>query len=160
MPRSKHPRKAQLPHRLERPRLLPRNIKRHQRRALKRSVPIIRHRLSGRLVAEPIADPIRVAGPDNSLHALLDYVRELGEEGAGVVARCGELLVGRIGAFLVGRFGADGLNYGAGLEVADVCLRWVGVVAWGADVVDVEVSGLGKWAFNVVVADFVGVRAG
>lgn len=78
MPSPKDPRKTQLPYRLKRPCLLPRHVIRRQRRTLESGLSIIRHRLRSRLVAEPIADPIRISGPDHGLHAFLHNVGELG----------------------------------------------------------------------------------
>lgn len=76
------------------------------------------------------------------------------------VAGVGEFLVGRVGAFLVGALGADLGGHGGGLQVGDVGFRGAGVGARGADVVDVEVGGLGEGALDAVVAGVVGRDAG
>ena len=112
MPRAKNPQKPKIPHLLEIPTMAPRNRIRPQRLRLESALPTIRHRFRRRLAPEPVADPVRVAGPDDGLHARIDDVRELGEEAAGVVASRGEFLVGRIGAFLVRGLGADGFDDG------------------------------------------------
>lgn len=160
MPRPKDPREAQLPHRLERPRRLPIHRIARQGRALEGALPAVRHRLGGGLVAEPVTDPVGVSRVDDRLHAGADDVAELGEEGAGVVARAGKFLVGGVGAFLVRALRPNRFHHSRRLEVVDVCFRGVGVVARGADVVDVEVGGLAEGAFDAVVADVVGVLAG
>lgn len=98
----------------------------------------------------------------------MDDGGEGGEEVAGVVACAGEFLVGRVGAFGVGCFGADGRGDGGLEEVGGVGGWGVGVCAWFADVVDVEVvegdAAVGgrsaEGAFDVVVAGVVGVFAG
>ena len=90
--------------------------------------------------------------------------REMGE-GEGLTIACGsELIVGGVGTFGVGGFGTNGTGDRGLEEVGGVGLWWVGVVAWFADVVDVEVvgcgaalcGGLAEGAFNVVVAGIVG----
>lgn len=118
--------------------------------------------------AEPVADPVGVAGPHDDADAALDDGREGGEEAAGVVARGGEFVVGRVGTLGVGCFGADGAGDGGFEEVAGVGGGWVRVGARFADVVDVEVvegdaavgGGGAEGAFDVVVAGVVGVFAG
>lgn len=160
MPRPEDAREAQLAHALESPRLCPAHRVTRQGRRLEGALPAICDGFGGGLVAEPVADPVGVAGPDDGLHALLDHVGELGEEGAGVVARGGELLVGCVGAFLVCGLCANGLDDGARLQVIDIGFRRVGIVARGADIVDVEIGGLGEGTLDAVVADLVGVCAG
>ena len=159
VPRPKDPRKAQFAHILKRPRRRAADRVARQRRALERRLAAVGNRLRRGLVAEPVADPVGVSGVDDRLDTRFHHVGELREERAGVVARGGKLLVGRVGAFLVGGLGADGFDDGGGLEVVDVGFWGVGVVARGADVVDVEVGNLAEGPFDRVVADVVRIRA-
>lgn len=112
MPGPKNPQKRKIIHHLVRPRRLSPNRITRQLLGLEGRLAGKGHRLGGREPAVPIADPVRVAGPDDGGHAAFDDVGELGEEGARVVPRGGEFLVGCVGAFLVGGLGADGFDDG------------------------------------------------
>ena len=168
MPGPKHAQKAQIIHRLHRAPLRPVHSIGRQRLRRERLRAGIRNRVGGREAAEPVADPIRVAGPQDDADAALDDGGEGGEEVAGVVARGGEFVVGGVGAFGVGRFSADGAGDGGLEEVARVGGWRVRVVARFADVVDVEIvegdaavgGGGAEGAFDVAVAGAVGVFAG
>ena len=105
---------------------------------LERSLAGIGDNVGGRELAEPVADPIGVAGPDDGRNTRLDEVGELREERAVVVARGDKFLVVRVGAFLVGGLGADGFDDVRPGPVGGVGFRWIGVGARGEDVVDVE----------------------
>ena len=116
------------------------------------------------LAAEPVADEICVAGPDDGLDATRgDDGGELGEEGAGVISRRGELVVDVIRAFLVGGLGADGFHDGGLFQVGGVSGWGVGVLRGFTDVVDVEVvgcfaavgAGLGEGVLDLVGAGLV-----
>ena len=128
----------------------------------------IRDGVGGGEAAEPVADPVGVAGPEDDADAALDDGGEGGEEVAGVVAGGGELVVGRVGALGVGGLGADGARDGGLEQVAGVGGGRVGVVARLADVVDVEVvegdaavgRGGAEGPLDVAVAGVVGVLAG
>lgn len=142
MPGAKDPREAQISHRLERARLLPGNVVRRQGRCLESTLPAVGDSFSGSLVAEPVADPVRVTGPDDGLNALLHDFGDLREEGSGVVACGAEFQLGCTGAFLIGCLGADGCDYSAGLQIVDVCVWWVWILAWRAYVINVKVADL------------------
>ena len=168
MPGPKHPQKAQIIHRLDRAPLRPVHRIRRQRLGRERAGAGITDRVGGREPAEPIADPIRVAGPEDDADAALDDGGEGGEEVAGVVACGGEFVVGGVWAFCVCRLGSYGAGDGGLEEVARVGGRGVRVVARFADVVDVEVvegdaaigGGGAEGSFDVAVAGAVGVFAG
>ena len=168
MPRPKDPQKAQIIHTLKRAPLGPINRIRLQRLLRERGRCGVGDGVGGAQAAEPVADPVCVAGPDDDADAGLDDGGEGGEERAGVVAGGGEFFVGRVGAFGVGCFGADGGGDGGLEEVGRVGGWWVRVCARFADVVDVEVvegdaavgGGGAEGAFDVAVAGVVGVFAG
>ena len=164
MPRGKHPQKAQVPHTLKRAPLRARNRIRLQRRIRKRRRPRILYRVRGRQPPKPIADPIRIPRPDERRETRLHDGAERGEERPGIIPRGGEFVVWRVRTLLISCLGADLIGDGRGLEVADVGGRGIGIVARGADIVDVEVGGLAEGAFDVVVAGVVcgdagGIRA-
>lgn len=109
---AKDPQKAKLVHGLEGAALRTSHIIRRQLARCKLALAGPRDCIRGREPTIPVADPVGVTGPDDGGDAGLDNVGELREEGAGVVAGGGELLVRRVGAFLVGGLGADGLDDG------------------------------------------------
>ena len=168
MPRTKHPQKAQIIHALERAPLGAIDRIRLQRLRCESLRAGVGDGVCGGEAAEPVADPVCVAGPDDDADAGLNDGGEGGEEAAGVVACAGEFLVGRVGAFGVGCFCADGAGDGGLEEVGRVGGWRVGVCAGFADVVDVEVvegdaavgRGGAEGAFDVVVAGVVGGFAG
>ena len=88
MPGAKHPQKAQVIHALERTTFGAIDRIRLQRLGGKSLRASIGDRVCGVQPAEPIADPVGVAGPEDDADAGLDYCGEGGEEAAGVVA-CG-----------------------------------------------------------------------
>ena len=139
VPRAKHPQEAEIVDALERAPFRAVDRVGCQRRGRERGRAGVRDRVGGREAAEPVADPVGVAGPQDDADAALDDGGEGGEEVAGVVARGGEFVVGGVGALGVGGLGADGAGDGGLEEVARVGGRGVRVVARFADVVHVEV---------------------
>ena len=88
------PQKAKIVHRLKRPPLSAINRIRFQRRGIEGGRARIGDRVGGGKTAEPVADPVGVAGPDDDLDAGLNYGGELGEEGAGVCGGTGRVSAG------------------------------------------------------------------
>ena len=127
MPGPKHPQEAQVIHRLERASLYA--VDRVGRQCLGREGggARVRDRVGGRETAEPVADPVGVAGPEDHADAALDDGGEGWEEVAGVwewwyvswtflwrekeigltIACGGEFVVGCIWALGVGCFGTN-----------------------------------------------------
>ena len=68
MPGPEDAQEGQLALLLERAALLAGHVVGRQARGPEGGLPVIRDRLRGRLAAEPVADPIGVAGPDDRLH--------------------------------------------------------------------------------------------
>ena len=165
---AKHPQEAQIIHRLERASLRAVHGVGRQRRGCESGRAGVGDGVGGGEAAEPIADPVGVAGPHDDADAALHDGVEGGEEVAGVVARVGEFVVGGVGALGVGGLGADGAGDGGFEQVAGVGGGWVRVIARFADVVDVKVVqgdptvcwGGAEGAFDVAVAGVVGVFAG
>ena len=101
MPRPKHPQERKVILLLERAALLAVDVIRRQRLGLESRCAGEIDGVGDGLAAEPVADEVGVAGPDDGLHAGFDDVAELGQEAAGVVAGGGEFVVDVVGAFLV-----------------------------------------------------------
>jgi hypothetical protein len=77
------------------------------------------------------------------------------DRGRRTIASVGELLVRSIGTLSIGAFGTDGTHYGWALKVGDICLWWIRIIAWFANIVDIKVSDFRKWTFDVIVASIV-----
>jgi hypothetical protein len=77
------------------------------------------------------------------------------DRGRRTIASVSELLIGGIGTLRIGALGTDGTHYSGALKIGDICLWWIRIVAWFADIVDVKVSDFGKWTFDVIVASIV-----
>ena len=124
VPGPKHPQKAQIVDRLERAALGAVDRVRGQGLGRKGRGAGVGDCVGGREAAEPVADPVGVAGPDDDADAALDDGGEGGEEVAGVwgvlvrafvegeeiwltVARGGELVVGSVGTLGICCFGTD-----------------------------------------------------
>lgn len=164
MARTINPQKRKFPLRFKHPALLPTDRIRLQSLRLKLLCTGELNGVSDSLAAEPVTDEICVAGPDDGLDGSRgDDGGELGEEGARVIPRRGELVVDVIRAFLVGGFGADGFHDRGLFQVGGVGGGGVRVLRGFADVVDVEVvggfaavgAGLGEWVFDLVGAGLV-----
>lgn len=84
MPRRENPQETQIPNRLKRAPLRPRNCIRLQRRSREGACAGVGNHVRGREPAEPVADPVGVAGPDEGREACLHDGAEGGQEGAGV----------------------------------------------------------------------------
>ena len=168
MPGPKHPQKAKIIHRLDRAPLRPADGIGGQRLGRESRGAGISDRVGGREAAEPVADEICVAGPQDDADAALDDGGEGGEEVAGVVARGGEFVVGRVWALGICSSRPNSAGDGGLEEVARVGGWWVGIVARFADVVNVEVvegdaavgRGGAEGSFNVAVAGAIGAFAG
>ena len=168
MPGAKHPQEAEIVHGLERAALGAGHGVGRQGLGGEGGGAGEVDRVGGREAAEPVADPVGVAGPEDDADAAADDGAEGGEEVAGVVARGGEFVVGGVGALDVGGLGADGARHRGLEQVARVRRRWVGIVARFADVVHVEIvggdaavgGGGAEGAFDVAVAGVVRGLAG
>ena len=189
VPGPKHPQEAQVVDRLERAalgavdRVGGQGLGRKGRRAG------VGDCVGGREAAEPVADPVGVAGPDADADAALDDGGEGGEEVAGIwrkemfvswgfcrrgkvsgltVACGGELVVGGVWTLGICCFGTDCTRDRRLVQVVDVGLWWVGVVAWSTNVVYIKVvrcdtavcRGSAEGTLNVAVAGVVGILTG
>lgn len=90
MTRSENPEKAQPANVLERPTLVSVDRIRLQRCALELRLAGIGDRVGGDFVAQPIADPVGVAGPDERRHARRDDSGKFREKGARVCEEDGD----------------------------------------------------------------------
>ena len=84
MPGPKHPQEAEVVHRLERASLRPADRVGCQRCGRERRRSGVRDGVGGGEAAEPVADPVGVAGPQDHADAALDDGGEGREEIAGV----------------------------------------------------------------------------
>ena len=103
MPRRKHPQKPKIILLLERAAWLAVDVVRRERLGLEGRGAGKIDGVGDGLAAEPVADEVGVAGPDDGLHAGFDNVAELGQETAGVVAGGGEFVVDVVGTLLVSK---------------------------------------------------------
>jgi hypothetical protein len=71
------------------------------------------------------------------------------------ITSVGELLVRGIGTFRISALRTNGTHYSRALKVGDICLWWVRIITWFANIIDVKVSDFRKWTFDVVVASIV-----
>ena len=106
-----------------------------------------------------VADEICITSPHQHADTTLDDTGEGREEGPRVVSGIGELGARGIAAFLVGRLGANGLRDRRRGQIRGVRLWRIRIVAWGPDVVDVEIALVDDGVLDVLSADLVRVLA-
>lgn len=103
-------------------------------------VEVVYHQLG----SVPVANPVKITGPDEHVDAALHNLGQGLEERPGLVPTGDDLCVGAGRAFAVGALGSDGCNDGGVGQVVSICLWGVGRLGagWLSNIVDVEVVGL------------------